>query len=80
MEGIYPRNPPQFGCINWPADYHNGASGLNFADGHSEIRKWRDPRTTPPKGKAPPGFFDASIRNPTNEDSYWLGLRSTVLR
>ena len=80
MEGIYPRNPAQFGWINWPANYHSGASGLNFADGHSEIRKWRDPRTTPPKGQAVPGFFDASIRSPTNEDSYWLGVRSTALR
>jgi prepilin-type N-terminal cleavage/methylation domain-containing protein len=80
MEGIYPRNPSQFGWINWPANYHNGASGLNFADGHSEIRKWRDPRTTPPKGKAVHGFFDAPIRSPNNEDSYWLGVRSTVLK
>ena len=80
MEGIYPRNPSQFGWINWPANYHNGASGLNFADGHSEIRKWRDPRTTPPKGKAVPGFFDAPIHSPNNEDSYWLGVRTTVLR
>jgi prepilin-type N-terminal cleavage/methylation domain-containing protein/prepilin-type processing-associated H-X9-DG protein len=31
--------------IDWPAWYHNGAAGLNFADGHSEIRKWVDPRT-----------------------------------
>jgi prepilin-type processing-associated H-X9-DG protein len=28
---------------NQPANYHNGAGGLSFADGHSEIRKWRDP-------------------------------------
>jgi prepilin-type processing-associated H-X9-DG protein len=27
-----------------PAAYHNGAGGISFADGHSEIRKWRDPR------------------------------------
>ena len=80
MEGIYPRNPLQFGWINWPANYHNGASGLTFADGHSEVRKWRDPRTTPPKGQAVAGFFDASIRTPNNEDAYWLGARTTVLR
>jgi prepilin-type N-terminal cleavage/methylation domain-containing protein/prepilin-type processing-associated H-X9-DG protein len=28
---------------NLPANYHNGAAGLSFADGHSEIKKWRDP-------------------------------------
>ena len=80
MEGIYPRNPSQFGWVNWPANYHNGASGLNFADGHSEIHKWRDPRTTPPKGKAGAGGFDNCMRTPNNEDSYWLGVRTTTLR
>jgi prepilin-type N-terminal cleavage/methylation domain-containing protein/prepilin-type processing-associated H-X9-DG protein len=28
--------------VNFPASYHNGASGLSFADGHAEIKKWRD--------------------------------------
>lgn len=32
--------------IDWPGTYHNGACGLAFADGHSEIHKWKDPRTT----------------------------------
>jgi prepilin-type N-terminal cleavage/methylation domain-containing protein/prepilin-type processing-associated H-X9-DG protein len=30
---------------NLPASYHNGAGGLSFADGHAEIKKWRDPDT-----------------------------------
>ncbi|MEO6033642.1 MAG: prepilin-type N-terminal cleavage/methylation domain-containing protein [Verrucomicrobiota bacterium] len=80
MEGIYPRNPRQFGLINWPANYHNGASGLNFADGHSEIHKWRDPRTTPPKGRALSGGLGNCIPSPNNEDAYWLGIRTTVLK
>ena len=28
-----------------PASYHNGACGFSFADGHSEIHKWKDDRT-----------------------------------
>jgi prepilin-type processing-associated H-X9-DG protein len=28
-----------------PAAYHNGAGGFAFADGHSEIHRWRDGRT-----------------------------------
>lgn len=28
-----------------PSSHHNGSGGLSFADGHSEIRKWKDPRT-----------------------------------
>jgi hypothetical protein len=38
---------------NWPASYHNRAGSLNFADGHSEIKRWRDSRTMPPLGGAP---------------------------
>lgn len=33
------------GWIDGPATYHNFAGSLSFADGHSEIHKWRD-RTT----------------------------------
>ena len=28
--------------IDVPASYHNGACGFSFADGHVEIKKWRD--------------------------------------
>ncbi|MDB6121602.1 MAG: prepilin-type N-terminal cleavage/methylation domain [Pedosphaera sp.] len=34
------------GTTTWtdvPATYHNDANGISFADGHAEIRKWRDP-------------------------------------
>jgi prepilin-type N-terminal cleavage/methylation domain-containing protein/prepilin-type processing-associated H-X9-DG protein len=30
---------------NLPANYHNGACGFSFADGHSEIKRWRDKDT-----------------------------------
>jgi prepilin-type N-terminal cleavage/methylation domain-containing protein/prepilin-type processing-associated H-X9-DG protein len=30
-----------------PATYHNGAGGFSFADGHSEIHKWRAVLSTP---------------------------------
>ena len=33
-----PGPPPSFG--DTPADYHNGACGYGFADGHAEIHKW----------------------------------------
>jgi prepilin-type N-terminal cleavage/methylation domain-containing protein/prepilin-type processing-associated H-X9-DG protein len=29
--------------VDYPASYHNNAGGLSFADGHSEIRKWKSP-------------------------------------
>ncbi len=28
---------------NMPANYHSGACGFSFADGHAEIKKWVDP-------------------------------------
>lgn len=31
--------------IDWPGTYHNMACGFAFGDGHSEIKKWSDPRT-----------------------------------
>jgi prepilin-type N-terminal cleavage/methylation domain-containing protein len=33
--------------VDYPASYHGNAGGLSFADGHSEIHKWRDPNTVP---------------------------------
>jgi prepilin-type processing-associated H-X9-DG protein len=31
-----------------PGSYHDGAVSLSYADGHAELHKWRDSRTTPP--------------------------------
>jgi prepilin-type N-terminal cleavage/methylation domain-containing protein len=31
-----------------PASYHNSACGFAFSDGHSEIHKWLNPKTTTP--------------------------------
>ena len=34
-----------------PASYHNGAGGFSFADGHSEVHRWRDGFTKQPVKK-----------------------------
>ena len=44
MEGFSPVAPSSWFMVDYPASYHNGAAGLTFADGRSEI-KWLDPRT-----------------------------------
>jgi prepilin-type N-terminal cleavage/methylation domain-containing protein len=65
------------GCklVDYPASYHNQAGGLNFGDGHSEIHKWRDPRTTPPhKGNT---NIPLDVASPNNQDIAWLQDRST---
>ncbi len=45
MDG-YP-NPQTTYIVDYPGFYHNNACGFAFADGHSEIHKWKDGRTTP---------------------------------
>jgi prepilin-type N-terminal cleavage/methylation domain-containing protein/prepilin-type processing-associated H-X9-DG protein len=47
-DGWYASDPDTlYQIIDYPASYHNRAAGYSFADGHSEIHKFLDPRTTP---------------------------------
>jgi len=69
----WPNTPSQWKLIDFPGSYHGGAGGLSFADGHAEIHKWRDPRTTPPIGKV----YSLNIPSPNNPDVYWMMERST---
>jgi prepilin-type N-terminal cleavage/methylation domain-containing protein/prepilin-type processing-associated H-X9-DG protein len=69
----WPDKPAQSVLIDFPASYHGGAGGLSFVDGHSEIHRWRDPRTTPPIGK----LMSLNVPSPNNPDAYWVMERST---
>lgn len=60
-----------------PASYHNGACGFGFADGHSEIHKWLDPRTSPPISQS--GKVNG-ITCPNSADVLWLQDHSTRLK
>jgi prepilin-type N-terminal cleavage/methylation domain-containing protein/prepilin-type processing-associated H-X9-DG protein len=40
-DGFFVNNPAASSWQDIPASYHNGACGFSFADGHSEIKKWR---------------------------------------
>lgn len=60
--------------VNWPASYHNRAGGVTFADGHAEIHRWLDPRTTKPLGKIQ---LASNIDSPNNVDVAWLQQRSS---
>ena len=71
----YPNNPAAVMLVDFPASYHNGAGGLNFADGHSEIRKWIDPRTRPVLKKGQ--HLTLNISSPSNADIIWLQERTT---
>ncbi len=61
--------------VNWPGSYHNLAGGLTFVDGHAEIHRWRDPRTTTQPTKAQ---LASNIDSPNNVDVAWLQERCTV--
>jgi len=58
---------------NIPASYHYGGGGnLSYADGHAEIKKWKDERTKPKilGIKQPTG--GGQQPSPGNEDMYWM--------
>jgi len=61
--------------VDIPASYHNGAGGLSFADGHSAIKKWRDPAVLA-QNSVP---FTAAGQTPPT-DLKWLQDRSTALK
>ena len=73
----YPDQPRQHHLVNTPASYHNKAATLSFADGHSEIKVWQDPRTFPPMSKKDRPL---NIASPSNRDVLWLQERSTRMR
>ncbi len=62
--------------VDYPASYHNRAAGLSFADGHAEIRKWRDARTTPTLKKG--ALMPLNVSSPNNQDVLWLQERSSI--
>ncbi len=68
-------SPPAARIVDFPASYHNGAGGISFSDGHSEIRKWVDERT-----RAPVHYNNSLVLNqasPNNADMIWLSQRTT---
>jgi prepilin-type processing-associated H-X9-DG protein len=66
MDG-YP-DPATTYIVDYPASYHKGAGSVTFADGHSEIHKWRDARSMPPLVESLP----LVVPSPTNADVVWL--------
>jgi prepilin-type processing-associated H-X9-DG protein len=63
--------------VDYPASYHNGAGGISFADGHAEIKKWRDVRTTP---KDTGELIPLGVASAGNADVRWLGERTSARR
>jgi prepilin-type processing-associated H-X9-DG protein len=57
--------------VDYPASYHNNSGGITFADGHSEIKKWKSPALLT--------FGRKTSSNATldSTDATWLYMRTT---
>jgi prepilin-type N-terminal cleavage/methylation domain-containing protein len=79
MAGTPPKggsaDPGKYIIIDFPASYHHRSAGFAFADGHSEIHKWKDQRTMPILRRGQ----DTALRVPSanNVDVAWLHEHST---
>ena len=78
-DGWFAQNPDTpWNIIDYPASYHGAAAGFSFADGHSEIHKWRDSRTYP---QVQPGqllMLNATLTR--DVDVQWLAQHSAGLQ
>jgi len=76
------RMDPQWPATMWqdgPANYHGGGCGFSFADGHSEIKNWKDARTRALKTTYSVSF-PFSILQPKNLDVRWVQERTSARR
>src|ERR1035437_9042578 len=70
-DGWFATNPDVlYQLVDYPASYHGNAGGLSFADGHSEIHKWIDPRTRPVL--QPGQLLTLNVNLPGDKDVLWL--------
>jgi len=77
--GAQPGDPPSAAqMIDCPANYHNGACGFSFSDGHAEIHRWRGGkfRNTPITYTG-----NLALNVPAGDswiDVQWMALNTTV--
>ena len=71
-DGWFVHAPERQNWVDVPAAYHAKAAGISFADGHSEIRKWRD------KGVIAQQGIGIAIDPGNRQDHEWLGAATTV--
>lgn len=66
--------------FDWPGTFHNFSSMWAFADGHSEIHKWRDSRTWDVskyfKGSGSVALIPQG--SPDNPDLLWIQQRTSA--
>ena len=66
--------------VDYPSGLHAGSCGLSFADGHSEIHKWKSPIVYTPNPESQQGMVNANPLNDNvaKQDMLWLAQRPSV--
>ena len=66
--------------VDGPTLLHNGGCGFGFADGHSEIHKWRDPRTLGPVFQThyQDDYNGVGYKMSWNQDVAWIQFRTSA--
>jgi prepilin-type N-terminal cleavage/methylation domain-containing protein/prepilin-type processing-associated H-X9-DG protein len=75
MGSFDPYKPAAHTIVDFPASYHNKACGYTFCDGHSEIHKWTDARTTPTLKAGQ--LLTLGVASPNNKDVDWIQERTS---
>ena len=77
-KGAQPTDGPfQEQIIDFPASFHQGACGFSFADGHSEVHKWRGSKIQPPAQYT--GTMPLNVpAGDSGVDVRWMAERATV--
>jgi prepilin-type N-terminal cleavage/methylation domain-containing protein/prepilin-type processing-associated H-X9-DG protein len=71
----YPGNFSAQRIGDFPGSYHNRGASFSFADGHAELKRWTDARTSPPL--VAKRTLHTNIDSPNNPDVLWMQERST---
>jgi prepilin-type N-terminal cleavage/methylation domain-containing protein/prepilin-type processing-associated H-X9-DG protein len=75
---IYEAAAGNFANADTPANYHNGACGFSFVDGHAEIHKWLEQRYWPPVIDKPNAPFPSVLEPTGGPDCLWMDLHTTA--
>jgi prepilin-type processing-associated H-X9-DG protein len=74
-DGWYASDPDtKWQIIDFPASYHGNAAGYSFADGHSEIHRFRDARTMPVLRQGQTMPLNVNISG--DQDILWMAQRA----
>jgi prepilin-type processing-associated H-X9-DG protein len=66
--------------VDFPGGNHENAAGIAFADGHSIVHKWMDPRTYSPPITLHGTQGGTGLQTPDDQDCFYLAPLTSALR